>query len=139
MMEEVYKLKKKSNSKLVPLELKGLEFDQNSQDVILIAGTPIIARKNNKKEDICNNETFNIKEVQHKTKKVIIEDGERRLEIDFDNFQELFHPAFCITVHKSQGTTFNHPHTIHEWSKLDSRLKYVALTRSTKLEDLNVM
>ena len=138
-MGGVYKLKKNSNSKLVPLELKGLEFDQNSQDVILIAGTPIIARKNNKKDSICNNETFNIKEVQHKTKKIVIEDGERRLEIDFDNFQELFHPAFCITVHKSQGTTFNHPYTIHEWSKLDNRLKYVALTRSTKLEDLNVM
>jgi ATP-dependent exoDNAse (exonuclease V) alpha subunit len=138
MMDIVYQRKKATNPKLLPLKLPALKFDPNSQDVTLVAGAPIIARKNDRDFDICNNETFTIKQVQHKTQMVIVVDGDVKHEIPFDRFPELFHPAYCITTHKSQGSTFNHPYTVHEWEKFDERLKYVALSRSTNLEHINV-
>ena len=53
----------------------------------------------------------------------------------------VFYVAFCITIHKSQGSTFDHPYTIHDWGhpSFDNRLKYVALSRTTKLENINVL
>jgi ATP-dependent exoDNAse (exonuclease V) alpha subunit len=138
MMNKVYYEKKAKNPKLVPLKLSALNYDPNSQDVTLVAGTPIIARKNDMILDVFNNETFTIKQIQHKTGIVKVADDERELEIPMMEFQNLFHPAYCITTHKSQGTTFNHPYTIHEWEKFDERLKYVALSRSTNLDYINV-
>ena len=60
-------------------------------------------------------------------------------EIPTDEFQTIFHTAYCITTHKSQGSTFDHPYTIHEWEKFDERLKYVALSRSANLNHINVI
>ena len=48
-------------------DFKKLSFDKNSQDMRLLPGMPYIARKNNKKLNIFNNETFTIKEIK-KTK-----------------------------------------------------------------------
>ena len=74
MMQQVYNKKKASNPKLNPLFLPALTFDPNSQDVTLVSGTPLIARKNTKAYDICNNELFTIKQIQHKTGMVIVSD-----------------------------------------------------------------
>ena len=54
-------------------------------------------------------------------------------------FQKLFYVAYAITTHKSQGETFNEPYTIHEWQHMDERLRYVALTRATTIENINIM
>ena len=54
--------------------------------------------------------------------------------IEISDIANYFYPAYCITVHRSQGTTFDHPYTIFEWDLMDERLKYVALSRSTKKE-----
>ena len=138
MMNSVYVEKRSKNPKLTPLMLPALTYDPNSQDVVLVAGTPIIARKNDMNFDVFNNETFTIKQIQHKTGLVVVEDDDRKVEVPVTEFQGLFHPAYCITTHKSQGTTFNHPYTIHEWERFDERLKYVALSRSTNLDFINV-
>jgi len=71
----------------------------------------------------------------------IREDGEEReMSISFDEFQKLFYVAWCITIHKSQGSTFNHEYTVHEMEhpRFDNRLKYVALSRSTNIEHIKV-
>ena len=122
----------------VPLELKALDYDGNSQDVKLLAGTPILARINNKGLDIDNNETYTIVKIQPTKGTIVASDGTKSLEIKFGDFQRLFRPAYCITIHCSQGKTFDNPYAIHEWSKLDPRLKYVALSRSTSKENINV-
>ena len=139
MMNQIYREKKSKNPKLTPLELPALTYDPNSQDVVLVAGCPIIARKNDMNYDVFNNETFTIKQIQHKTGIIIVSDEAREVQVPFTEFQNLFHPAYCITTHKSQGTTFNHPYTIHEWEKLDTRLKYVALSRATEKDKINIM
>ena len=50
-MMDVYAKKKQK-----PLELPELKYDQNSQDVRSLTGMPIIARINNTKHELCNNE-----------------------------------------------------------------------------------
>ena len=121
-----------------PLELKALDYDGNSQDVKLLAGTPIIARINNKGMNIYNNESYMIVKIQPTKGTLTATDGDKILEIKFGDFQRLFRPAYCITIHCSQGKTFDKPYSIHEWNKLCPRLKYVALSRSTCKENINV-
>jgi ATP-dependent exoDNAse (exonuclease V) alpha subunit len=97
--------------------------------VKLLKGMPIIARKTTDKLDIMNNETFTILDINDKTFKIKV--NQTPIEIDIKNFSDLFYIAFCMTIHKSQGQTFNHDYTIYEWERLDKRLKYVALSRAT--------
>jgi ATP-dependent exoDNAse (exonuclease V) alpha subunit len=51
----------------------------------------------------------------------------------------MFYVAFCLTIHKSQGATFDKPYTIHEFDKLDKTLKYVAMSRATKKQIINIV
>ena len=43
-----------------------------------------------------------------------------------------------MTIHKSQGQTFTYDYQIYEWEKLDNRLKYVALSRATKINNIHL-
>jgi ATP-dependent exoDNAse (exonuclease V) alpha subunit len=124
---------------LKPLELKALHFDPNSQDVKLVAGAPLIARKNAKDLNMFNNEVYDIKAIRHKTQIVLVHDERQTIEIPFDKFQLLFNPAYAITCHKSQGSTYNYDYTIHEFSRFDDRMKYVALSRATNIKHINIV
>ena len=121
----------------VPIILKALEKDEIGQDVKLMKGMPIIARKTTDKYDIMNNEIFNIFDIDEDTFTIILADNSK-IEIDIKEFQQLFNIAFCMTIHKSQGQTINHNYNIYEWSKLDDRLKYVALSRSTDIKHIHI-
>ena len=69
-----------------------IEYDDNSQDVYLVDGMPIIARKNCKELDIFNNEMFIIKNIQYEKQKIIITDDDNKIvDIHFDDFQKLFY------------------------------------------------
>ena len=51
--------------------------------------------------------------------------------------------SYAMTIHKSQGSTINERHQIHEYhkikrNKLGSKLLYVALTRSTQMHFLSI-
>ena len=121
------------------MELKALKYDGNSQDVKLLAGMPVIARVNNKDYDIVNNQTFVIEQIKNSYEIIVLKDEDQTVEVPFDDFQKLFYVACCITVHKSQGQTFDHPYSIHEFDKFDWRLRYVALSRSTDLKNINMV
>ena len=119
------------------LKLKATK-NPNSQDIELLKNMPIIAIKTDSKFNIVNNEMFTIKsicrgiiEIENELKGVI--------EIPVDKFQHLFFIAYAITIHKSQGSTFDKSYTIHEWSKLDNTLKYVALSRATDIKLINIV
>jgi hypothetical protein len=134
MMDKVIREKK-----VKAFELKGLDYDPNSQDVRLVKGTPIIARKNNKVLNIYNNETFTIRSIRPEFGMMTIEDEGKLQEIPIDEFVKMFNVAYCITCHKSQGSTFDEPYTIHEFNQFDERLKYVALSRSTDKKLINII
>ena len=134
----------KNNYRKKPLKLEKISIDKDSQDVRLLSGTPIRSRVNKEDMDIYNNEIFIIKEIQHSKQNILIvdeDDKNRILNIPFNMFQQLFYVAYCITIHKSQGTTFDFPYTIHDWDHpmFDHRLKYVALSRTTQLDNINVV
>ena len=122
------------------LELKALEYSENSQDVKLTAGTPFIARVNREKMNLFNNQMWIIKQISLKKETITIqeEDGEMTMDIANDTVQKLFNPGWCITCHRSQGSTYDHPYTVHEFDRMDDRLKYVALSRATAVEHIRV-
>ena len=136
MKRAITKSKKNTNDILT---FKKLSYDDNSQDVSLLAGMPIIARKHNKALNICNNDTYKIKQINNKAQTIIIIDDDKEQTVDFKDFQTMFYVAYCITTHKSQGMTINEPYTIHEFEKFDERLKYVSLSRSTNKSFINTV
>ena len=102
---------------------------------------PVIARMTSDEYNIMNNETFTIKKVSEEfiTLTSADKDSIACMDIPTEDFTKLFHIAFCITCHKSQGETYNHPYTIHEWNRMDSRLKYVSLSRATQKQFINLI
>jgi ATP-dependent exoDNAse (exonuclease V) alpha subunit len=51
--------------------------------------------------------------------------------------------AYAITVHKSQGDTYNEPYVIHEWYKGMNlkwwrKWQYVAVSRATKKDLIKI-
>ena len=125
----------KTHSKTI--KLSALCYDPNSQDVTLFPGVPIIAKMSNKTLEISNNETFKIKKVSDVI--TIVDENKKEIIIELNDFQRLFYVAYAITIHRCQGETYNRPYTIHEWERLDKRLKYVALSRTTKKEFINII
>ena len=99
---------------------------------------PIKTRINNKQNDIYNNELFTIKSIDRINNSITItDDSDKIVEIKTEMFQTLSNIAFCINVHKSQGSTFNHSYTIRESDKLGKKLKYVALSRASCIYNMN--
>ena len=47
-----------------------------------------------------------------------------------------YHPD--MTIHASQGETFKDPYTIYDWYMLCDKARYVALSRGTKLENIQI-
>ena len=78
---------------------------------------PIIVRVNDSAINICNNELYTIKEINHDD--IIVHNNDRDVTIPINKFQQLFYVAYCITVCKSQGSTFNRSYTIHEFNRFD--------------------
>ena len=94
---------------------------------------------NNKRHDTNNNELFTIKSIDKINSSIVITDDSNKIrEIKIDMFQQLLYIAFCITVHKSQDSTFRHEYSIHEYEKFDEKLKYVALSRSSCINNINI-
>jgi hypothetical protein len=119
------------------LQVPKLSWDKNSQDMQLYEGLPLIARINARSHNIANNETFKI--IGKINDNIKVSDGESEKVIPLKDIPKYFHPAYCLTVHRSQGSTFNQNFTIFEWNRMDTRLKYTALTRATKKEYVNII
>ncbi len=71
--------KKKTKARKEPnnVVLPAVVCDPNRQKMRIMAGTPIIARKNNIKMGIANNETFEVKAIKQKQNVITVCDDER--------------------------------------------------------------
>ena len=113
------------------------KHDSESQEVTLYKNLPIICKKNDEALELINNEQFVVSKITDTH--VHVKNDIKTLIIDMDKFQEYFYVAYCITIHKSQGATYNFPYTIHQFNRLDKRLKYVAFTRATDMKLINII
>ena len=70
-----------------------------------------------------------------------VDDENNIVNIPFQMFQWLFYVSYAIAIYKSQGSTFDFGYTIHEYDHpmFDNRLKYVALSRSTSIQNINII
>ncbi len=121
------------------IKLEKLAYDDNSQDVTLVSKTPVIAKVNNSKLAIINNERYTIKKVNNDTRELTIKNDRNEIVIGADEFQKLFRIGYAFTTHSSQGMSIDKPYTIYEFNRMSKKLKYVALSRSTKHEYINIM
>ena len=48
-----------------------------------------------------------------------------------------FQLGYCMTVHCSQGSTFDFDYSIYEWQYFTREMMYVAVSRSTKRSLIN--
>jgi hypothetical protein len=142
------KLMKKHKKVKKCLELKlNLDYEEDknepsSQDMILNIGMPIICRENCKNLELVNNEEYKVVGFD-KRKQLITINNENFPDYTYDDFQKYFLPAYCITIHKSQGQTYDKPYKICEINKImkcsESRsLLYVALTRARSKNLINI-
>ena len=97
---------------------------------------PVIAITN-KKGLFVNSEKFYVDSIDENN--IGLKNDRDKILIPIKRFQRWFHVAYAITSHKSQGQTFNVPYTIHEWSKLNNRCKYVSLTRADSWVNCNII
>ena len=120
------------------IKLEAIPTDDRTQYVTLFVGCPVIAKKNNKASGFVNNDTFVIQSISKTT--ITLQDSMgNTLDIKTMDFQRNFCVAFCITIHSSQGGTIVTPYTIHEFDRMDKPLKYVALSRSTSKNNINIV
>ena len=99
----------------------------------------MIACRTNKGLDFVNSDSGIVIEFNKKQIVIAIDGKEEQLKLDIDTFQKSFYPAYCITIRKSQGCSIDEVYTIYEWTKLDTKLKYVALSRSRSLSFINIV
>ena len=95
---------------------------------------PIISKKTT--EHMKNNEEFEVIDFCDKTN--TIKNDRLELEITHNDFK-LFDLAYCITVHCSQGSTYNFPYSIYEYRFYDKKLLYTAMSRSTEKANIHFM
>jgi ATP-dependent exoDNAse (exonuclease V) alpha subunit len=69
----------------------------------------------------------------------IQDDSGMKRDIFNHEFQKYFLVAYATTIHSAQGMSIGKNYTIHEWDRLDQKLKYVALSRSRELDYIHIM
>jgi len=139
-------------------EVKAFDRCKQSQNLRLQQGMPVIARCSNKPYGISNNEEFTIKSIDEKYTVLVsadrakmaatVEDGvdevaPTEVTIFTPKLTEVMTVAFCITIHKSQGSTFDRPYVIWDFKnnpdcneRLGRKLRYVAISRTSKKENI---
>jgi ATP-dependent exoDNAse (exonuclease V) alpha subunit len=112
--------------------------NKNSQDIYVYKGLPVMACKTSDSHGFVNSDEGHIHCYDDETVTINIDGLESYVSMSHTDFSKCFYPAYCITIHKAQGASFDFPYTIYDWGKLDTCLKYIALSRTTKKEFVNI-
>ena len=115
--------------------------DKNpTQNVRIFTGTPMIARMTEEKgKKLFNNEDFIIKEISKENvilKSLNREDDHPLYNIPFKELQSKFLVAWCLTTHKAQGQTIKETFKIYDWDKMNTELRYTAMSRAQKKKNV---
>ena len=123
------------NKLIMNKKIKDIEHEILTDDMYLYIGLPIIACETF--SDYVNNEDFIV--VSYDTEKILIKNERQELEITREVLLRDFKPFYACTVHKAQGMEFNFPYTIYGWNYMSPNMLYTAISRSTCLENVNLV
>ena len=60
----------------------------------------------------------------------------QEITINKEIFKDYFYVNYCSTVHRCQGETITEAFTIHEWNRMDTKMRYTAISRATSKKRL---
>ncbi|KAJ3027359.1 hypothetical protein HDV00_011257 [Rhizophlyctis rosea] len=116
--------------------------DVKTQQSFFTAGSPVIARKRAKAQNVIKGTMWSVqswtnKDVKLRRKVDNETDAVREFgkftnlscKIPHDHFQRFFISAYCLTTHMPQGRTFDQDYVIHEKEKMDARLLSTSVSR----------
>ena len=123
------------------------EHAKQSQDMYIYNGLPVIAMRTKfDKEDglmFANSETFEVCVVGDNYISMYNErpdeNGAKELYVyncPIEDFNKYFLMNYCSTTHKCQGETIVENYTIYDWNAMDTKLRYTALSRGKKVEQV---
>ena len=117
------------------------ETDDDERELhTLYKDMPIMLLKTIQKLNIFNGYMFTILDIvqgKHIRIKRINNWSSEEYEVPWVRLKD-FVPCYCMTVHKSQGQTFTDPYTIHGYKHLNPTMKYVAVSRCKKIEQISI-
>lgn len=122
------------------------EENDKTQDMYIYKDLPVIAMKTKHDGDdvlFMNSETFYIGEIDNEYISLYNErpdeKGEKKKYIydcPIEDFRDYFLLNYCSTTHKSQGETITEEYTIYDWDCMTTKIKYTALSRAIKYENV---
>lgn len=113
----------------------------NIQQMYIYDGCRVIAYKTDKNKLFVNSEIFTV---------YYYDDNDIHLYthrlnepyfvcIPIEDFNKSFTLGYCMTVHKSQGSTITENFNIYDWNKMDKELKYTALSRAKSIQQIGIV
>jgi 5-methylcytosine-specific restriction endonuclease McrA len=130
---------------------------KETQDMRIYNGMPLIAIQSRvtKEYSIANAEEYRVMRFNKVAVEIapVMEDGSvdetMCICMPVGEFPKLLQPAYCISIHRSQCSTFRVPYTIYQCEKmrkmdkdnggdLGARLMYVALSRAADIKLINI-
>ena len=95
-----------------------------------------VKKEKDVKNEVKNNEEFEV--VSFTDNYIEIKNSRLSFQMKYESMK-YFDLAYCITVHKAQGSTFNFEFSIYEYKRFDKKLLYTAMSRSTQKSFINFM
>ena len=130
---------KKMSKGLKTMLLRRDKVVKQSQDMLIFDGLPVIAATTRSKYNFANCDEFDVIGFNDKLIRLrSIVDEEIKIDVPAAEFTQLMQPRYAITAHRCQGSSLDVPHSIWDYSKMDEKLKYVALSRSRLLSLISV-
>jgi hypothetical protein len=109
------------------------------QNIDLYDNLPLMSVVTKENLKLYNCDRWNVQSWDAKKVTLVNEaDNENTLEVATADLADWFRPAYCTTAHKQQGNTIRVPYTIYQWDKMCDRMRYVALSRGTTIDHVNI-
>lgn len=134
--------KKKDGDLFIP----ALEDNPKTQDMYVYNELPVIAMKTKHEGDdllFANSETFEVCDIGEDYISLFNErpddNGNKSPYIYnclIEDLNKYFLMNYCSTTHKSQGETIMDNYTIYDWKSMDTKIRYTALSRARKVEQV---
>ena len=117
--------------------------NNKSQEFLLYKNLPLVAIINDKHKKICKGRNYKITNINEGKQGCSVEivdilNKDITLTISTEKLTKLFTIAYASTIHSSQGKTYTQDYVIHEWSKLNNTLRYVALSRTSNSKIVHI-